>query len=114
MSYETEFPYADMCATLHKVLSHIEMILDNVPKTLTLGHFSEEPLEASHKKIREFEVLRSCQKSRNDRMKGVIQRLLDGTAPQISAKIAERQRSAGPKSSYSQSQLDLVKDNVLL
>ena len=71
---------------------------------MALGMFSEEPLEHCHKTIKDYEVNRTCQKSRYHRMDGIMSRLLCVSSPQMLEKIAQRQkhyaREAYPKGTY--------------
>ena len=75
--YYSLFDWAPMNPTLHMLLAHLPEVLEQVPEGLTLGYFSEEPLEASHKKIRQFAKTKASAKTRKLRLTNVFQRQLD-------------------------------------
>ena len=84
--YKRLCPWGQMPPTIHKALVHGHEYLRKVPETLTLGHFSEEPLEASHKTLRRIELANARQFSREMRLTDVMKRLLDISYPVILAK----------------------------
>ena len=107
--YEALWPYAEMCATMHTALAHTHEVIDELPPNLALGHMNEEPMESSHHLVKDFEVNRTPQKSREDRVKGVFQRMADQSDPQILSIIESRQRTLNPNNEpYPKGVLDLV------
>ena len=90
--------YKELChwgqlpPTIHKALVHGHEFFRKVPKSLALGHFSEEPLEASHKALRHIELCNARQMSRELRLTDVMKRLLDLSHPIILAKRIQKHR----------------------
>ena len=92
--YKELCPWGHLPPTIHKALVHGHLYLRKVPETLTLGHFSEEPLEASHKTLRHIEHCNARQFSREMKLLDVMKRLLDLSHPVILAKrTAKHHRS---------------------
>ena len=99
--YKELCPWGHLPPTIHKALVHGHEYLRKVPKTLTLGHFSEEPLEASHKTLRHIELCNARQFSREMRLLDVMKRLLDLSYPVIlSKRLAKHHRSGEDQPAY--------------
>ena len=109
--YEKEFPWAEMCPTLHLILHHGWMLLDAIPETMTIAMFNEEGLEAVNKKIKHYEVNRARQTSRRNRLSDTFQRINDFSYPVILDKIAQRKKKAKKSSILDQDVMLLLPDN---
>ena len=88
--YKELCPWGQLPPTTHKALVHGHEFLRKVPKSLSLGHFSEEPLEASHKTLRHIELCNARQFSRENRLEDVMKRLLDISYPVVLAKRMQK------------------------
>ena len=105
--YYSLFPWAPMNPTLHMLLAHLPEILENVPEGMKLGYFSEEPLESSHKQIRQFAKTKASAKTRQLRLKNVFQRQLDICNPKVLKKLAKYHKK--PQVRYPKELEDLQK-----
>jgi len=90
--YEKELPWSEMVPTLHKILSHGHLYLQFMPETLTFGHFSEEPLESCHKRIRSYATNLACQVSKKTRLRDVSKRISIASDPKILSRIFKMQK----------------------
>ena len=110
--YEKELPWSEMVPTLHKILWHGHLYLEQMPDTLTFGHFSEEPLESCHKRIRSYATNLACQVSKKTRLRDVTQRISIASDPKILSRIYKLQnkRPKDPTELYPLSLLKLQKD----
>ena len=105
-----------MNPSLHMVLSHGHLFIESVPKTMSIGLFSEEPMEATHKKIKNYEINRACQKSRHRRLRDVYQRQMDLIDPLILSrhfKWNHKKYIQPKKSDYPEEVLNLQIDEEL-
>ena len=83
--YYDLLPWAIMPPTLHKVVDHGHLFLEKVPATMSLSMFSEENLEASHKRLRDDMLNHSRQFSRKLRLNDVTERSINRGDPIILA-----------------------------
>ena len=111
--YETLFPWAEMCPTLHRVLAHGWIILEKFPETMTLAMISEEGLEHNNKWIRDFVLRRAFHSSRKRRLLDVMKRLMDRSDPIILSKVVARRKTKVHESEYPPEVLALQKDEIL-
>ena len=107
--YYLLFPWAPMNPTLHMLLAHLPEILENVPEGMKIGYFSEEPLESSHKQIRQFAKTKASSKTRQIRLKNVFQRQLDISNPKVLKKLAKYHKK--PQTKYPKELYDLQIDD---
>ena len=98
--YEAFLPWAEMPPTLHKILFHGHQFIKRLPKGLTLGHLNEEPLESTHKRIRNYAKFRASQKSKYHRLRDVFGRISAGADPLILSKTCKISKKKAKPQKY--------------
>ena len=82
MNVTQNFPWVVLCHTLHATIHHSEELMkDN--GDIGLGMFSEEPLEATNKDVRNYLRDLSRKNDPSSQMEDVITRLLERSHPSV-------------------------------
>ena len=105
--YYKLFPWSQMPPSMHKLLSHGYMYIENLPANMGPGMFNEEPLESLHKTLKKFVQTRSCQMSRKRMITDVFKRQLDISDPQINNKLGKYAKKENLHDNYPHAVLDL-------
>ena len=107
--YEAIFPWAEMPPTLHRVLAHGHLFIKHLPETLTIAHYNEEPLESTHKRIRNYAKFRASQKSKYHRLRDVFGRISAGADPLILSKTRKISKKKANPEKYPDEVVQMIK-----